>query len=41
MKAITSIFESILEQDDAATWTPVDGPTEAAGPRGTGWGWGG
>jgi hypothetical protein len=41
MKAITSIFESILGQDDAVVWTPAEGPTEAAaGPRGTSWGWG-
>jgi hypothetical protein len=29
MKAITTIFESILGKDDSLVWTPVDGPTKA------------
>ena len=40
MKAITTIFESILVQNETP-WTPVEGPIEfAAGPKPTGWGWG-
>lgn len=40
MKAITTIFESILSNgDNTLIWTPADGPTEAAAARG--WQWGG
>ncbi|GAB3069680.1 MULTISPECIES: hypothetical protein [unclassified Phycicoccus] len=35
MKTITTIFESILGQDDTFVWTPTDGPTEFA----RGWDW--
>jgi hypothetical protein len=44
MKAITTIFESILGQDDSLVWTPTHGgPTEFAGTAqaSKGWGWGG
>jgi hypothetical protein len=42
MKAITSIFESILGNGDTIIWTPADGPTEFAAPStgAKGWGWG-
>ena len=29
MKAITTIFESMLGKDDSLVWTPADGPTKA------------
>jgi hypothetical protein len=37
MKAITTIFESILGQDDSLVWTPADGPTNAIASRGWDW----
>jgi hypothetical protein len=40
MKAITTIFESILStRDNSLIWTPAEGPTEAVEARG--WNWGG
>lgn len=42
MKAITTIFESILGNGDTLVWTPADGPTEAMAPTAQrGWTWGG
>ena len=38
MKAITTIFESILSGDESIVWSPVEGPTEYAGAS-RGWGW--
>jgi hypothetical protein len=41
MKAITTIFESML-RDESLVWSPADGPTEfSGGPRQSGWQWGG
>jgi hypothetical protein len=41
MKAITTIFESMLG-DETLVWTPTDGPLESfRGPRQSGWQWGG
>jgi len=43
MKAITTIFESILGKDDSLVWTPTaGGPTEftASATASKGWGWG-
>ncbi len=42
MKAITTIFESILGNDDSIIWTPSEGPTEfnASTASSKGWGWG-
>ena len=37
MKAITTIFESILGKDDSLVWTPADGPTKAFAD--SGWDW--
>ena len=38
MKAITTIFESILGKDDSLVWTPTNGgPTEFSRQ---GWDWG-
>ena len=37
MKAITTIFESML-REDAHIWTPAE--ELSAGPRTTSWGWG-
>lgn len=37
MKAITTIFESILGQDDTLVWTPADGPTKAMPDAGWEW----
>ena len=37
MKAITTIFESILGKDDSLVWTPADGPTKAMADRGWTW----
>jgi hypothetical protein len=39
MKAITTLFESMLGSDDTIVWTPTDGRTQAFEQRG--WGWGG
>ncbi len=40
MKAITSIFESILStRDNTLIWTPAEGPTEATAAKA--WGWNG
>jgi hypothetical protein len=40
MKAITTIFESILGNgDNTLVWTPADGPTEFTATKN--WGWGG
>ncbi|WP_277752334.1 hypothetical protein [Pedococcus bigeumensis] len=40
MKAITTIFESILStRDNSLIWTPSEGPTE--GFAGRNWQWGG
>jgi hypothetical protein len=36
MKAITTIFESILSGDESMVWSPADGPTEFAA---RGWDW--
>jgi hypothetical protein len=41
MKAITTIFESILSNGDTLIWTPADGPTEMAASSARGWQWGG
>jgi hypothetical protein len=38
MKAITTLFESILSTDESIVWRPTDGPTEFTG---RGWQWGG
>jgi hypothetical protein len=38
MKAITTLFESMLGSDDTMVWTPTSGPTEFAGSS-RGWGW--
>jgi len=38
MKAITTLFESMLGNDDAIVWTPADGRTQAVEQRGWGWG---
>ncbi len=40
MKAITSIFETMLGQDDSLVWTPAGEPTEATQFASRGWGWG-
>ena len=37
MKAITTIFESILTKDDSLVWTPADGPTKAMPDAGWHW----
>lgn len=38
MKAITTIFESILGKDDSLVWTPADGgPTKAFADAGWEW----
>ena len=37
MKTITTIFESILGQDNGIVWAPDNGSTEYAAQ---GWGWG-
>ena len=37
MKAITTIFESILGQQDTLVWTPTDTKAEFATQA---WGWG-
>ena len=40
MKAITSIFESILStRDNTLIWTPAEGPTEAVAAKN--WTWNG
>ena len=31
MKAITTLFESILSNDESIVWNPTDGPTEFSG----------
>jgi hypothetical protein len=39
MKAITTIFESILGKDDSLVWTPTNGgPTEFSPLQGWDWG---
>jgi hypothetical protein len=37
MKAITTIFESILGNDDSLVWTPTDGPSDFSAQRAWGW----
>jgi len=37
MKAITTIFESMLGNDDSLVWTPADGPSDFSAQRGWGW----
>lgn len=37
MKAITTIFESMLGKDDSLVWTPADGPTKAFADAGWEW----
>ncbi|MDR6864124.1 hypothetical protein [Phycicoccus sp. 3266] len=37
MKAITTLFESILTNEEAIVWSPAEGPTQFS----RGWGWGG
>ncbi|NNM45796.1 hypothetical protein [Knoellia koreensis] len=47
MKAITTLFESILSTDESIVWRPTDGPTEysrgwkwdPAAPAARGWKW--
>ena len=39
MKAITTIFESILGKDDSLVWTPADGRHQGVRRR-AGWDWG-
>jgi hypothetical protein len=36
MKAITTLFESILSTDEAIIWRPTEGPTDFAA---RGWDW--
>ena len=35
MKAITTLFESILTNEESIVWAPTEGPTQFA----RGWGW--
>ena len=35
MKAITTLFESILSNDESRVWNPTDGPTAFS----RGWSW--
>ncbi|MFC8504709.1 hypothetical protein ACFUC1_20360 [Pedococcus sp. NPDC057267] len=35
MKAITTLFESILTNEETIVWAPAEGPTQFA----RGWGW--
>jgi len=37
MKAITTIFESILGNDDSLVWTPNDGKSDFSAQRAWGW----
>jgi hypothetical protein len=41
MKAITTIFESILSSGDTLIWTPSEGPADGFAPASRGWQWGG